>query len=178
MKDIKFLFLYPPEQTWPGFMCKPNGSLAYPYLAGALREIGVESYIYDACCGNEKDDLEDFFYKSKPLQSGMLQTGVSDNRILEIVSGFDVVCITSIFSQQETQVLRCARLIKKHFPEILLISGGVNARVRKDLFFKAGFDVICTSESEETIKEIAKLLQKDSKDFSNVGKIYFNNKWK
>ena len=95
----------------------------------------------------------------------MLQTGVSDDRILEIASGFDVVCITSIFSQQETQVLRCAKLIKKQFSRNLLISGGVNARVRKDLFFNAGFDVICTSESEETIKEIAKLLRIDSKGF-------------
>ena len=45
MKNTKFLFLYPPEQTWPGFPCKPNGSLAYPYLVGALKQINVESYI-------------------------------------------------------------------------------------------------------------------------------------
>jgi len=173
MKDIKFLFLYPPEQTWPGFMCKPNGSLAYPYLVGALREIGVESYIYDACCGNEEDDLDKFFYESKELASGMLQTGVSDDRILEIASRYDAVGITSIFSQQETQVLRCARLIKENFPEIILFSGGVNARARKDLFFDAGFDVVCTSESEETIKEIAQLLKTNSKDFSKVVKIYY-----
>ena len=45
MKKIKILFLYPPEQAWPGKQVKPNGSLAYPYLAGALRDIEVESYI-------------------------------------------------------------------------------------------------------------------------------------
>ena len=38
MKEIKILFLYPPEQSWPGTMVKPNGSLAYPYLGGALRD--------------------------------------------------------------------------------------------------------------------------------------------
>ena len=41
MKEIKILLLYAPEQTWPGYMCKPNGSLAYPYLGGALRDIDV-----------------------------------------------------------------------------------------------------------------------------------------
>ena len=38
MKEIKILLLYPPEQSWPGTMVKPNGSLAYPYLGGALRD--------------------------------------------------------------------------------------------------------------------------------------------
>ena len=173
MKNIKFVFLYPPEQTWPRFPCKPNGSLAYPYLVGALKEIDVESYIYDACVGNENDNLDNFFHKSKRLPSGMLQTGVSDQRILEVVSDFDAVGITSIFSQQETQVLRCAKLIKKHFPEKLLFSGGVNARSRKHLFFHSGFDVICTSESENTIKELATEMKKKHPDFRNVGKIYF-----
>ena len=42
MKNIKILLLYPPEQSWPNTMVKPNGSLAYPYLGGALRNIDVE----------------------------------------------------------------------------------------------------------------------------------------
>ena len=65
MKKIKILLLYPPEQSWPKTMVKPNGSLAYPYLAGALRDINVESYVYDACVGNDTDDLNDFFYKNQ-----------------------------------------------------------------------------------------------------------------
>ena len=53
MKEIKILFLHLPEQSWPDTMVKPNGSLAYPYLGRALRDIGVESHVYDACVGNE-----------------------------------------------------------------------------------------------------------------------------
>ena len=127
MNKIKILFLYPPEQVLPGKQVKPNGSLAYPYLAGALRDIEVESYIYDACVGNADDNLDDFFNKPTPLPSGMTKTGVSDYRILEIANSYDAVGITSIFSSQETEVLRCATLIKKHFPNKLLFSGGVNA---------------------------------------------------
>ena len=97
MKEIKILLLYPPEQSWPKTMVKPNGSLAYPYLAGALRDINVESHVYDACVGNEDDDLNNFFKKNLPLPSGMIRTGVSDERILEIASNYDAIGITSIF---------------------------------------------------------------------------------
>ena len=75
MKEIKILLLYPPEQSWPDTMVKPNGSLAYPYLGGALRDIGVETYVYDACVGNSDDNLDDFFTKSNELPSGMFRPG-------------------------------------------------------------------------------------------------------
>ncbi len=133
MKEIKILLLYPPEQSWPGTMVKPNGSLAYPYLGGALRDINIETYVYDACVGNNDDNLDDFFNKSIELPSGMIRTGVTDERILEVASKYDAVGITSIFSQQETQVLHCAKIIKKKFPNKLLFSGGVNAN--HDLLF-------------------------------------------
>ena len=176
MKEIKILFLYPPEQSWPGTMVKPNGSLAYPYLGGALRDIGIESYVYDACVGNDDDNIDDFFNKNSQLPNGMIKTGVSDQRILEVASNYDCIGITSIFSQQETQVLNCARLIKKNFPDKLLFSGGVNAKSRSDIFFAAGFDVIFTSESEIAIQEIAKILQNGKNDFTPDGKIYYKNK--
>ena len=176
MKEIKILFLYPPEQSWPKTMVKPNGSLAYPYLAGALRDINVESYVYDSCVGNDDDELDNFFYKKSTLPSGMIRTGVSDDRILEIASSYDAIGITSIFSQQETQVLHCAKIIKKKFPEKLLFSGGVNAKSRASIFFAAGFDIIFTSESEVSIQQVTKIMQKKSNDFSSVGKIYFKNK--
>ena len=176
MKEIKVLLLYPPEQQWPGCIVKPNGSLAYPYLGGALRDIGVEVKVYDACVGDENDKTEDFFDKPSLLPTGKLRTGVSDKRILEIAGKYDVIGITSIFSQQEAMALHCARIIKKQFPNKLLFSGGVNAKSRSPAFFKAGFDIIFTSESEITIQNLVKILQKDSRDFSTVGKIYYKTK--
>ena len=56
---MRVLLLYPPEQNWPDTMCKPNGSLAYPMLGGALLEAGIEIKVFDACVGNEKDNLEE-----------------------------------------------------------------------------------------------------------------------
>ena len=135
MKNIRILLLYPPEQTWPGYMCKPNGSLAYPYLGAALQNIGISVDVYDACVGNNKDNLDDFYKKSNLLPSGMLRTGATDQRILEVASKYDAVGITSIFSQQETQVLHCAKIIKKSYPDKILFSGGVNAKFRSSIFF-------------------------------------------
>ena len=173
MKNPRVLLLYPPEQNWPETLCKPNGSLAYPMLGGALREIDVDVQVYDACVGNSDDNLKEFFYNPTELETGLLRTGVSDERILEIVADFDFIGITSIFSLQETMVLYCCKLIKKHFPEKILFSGGVNARARYDIFLDAGFDIICTSESEITVKEIMKVYRNGSRDWSVVPKILF-----
>lgn len=170
---MRVLLLYPPEQNWPDTLCKPNGSLAYPMIAGALREINVDVEIFDACVGNYNDNYKDFFFSPTELESGLLRTGVSDDRILQVVKDFDFVGITSIFSSQETMVLYCCKLIKEHYPEKILISGGVNARYRHKKFLDTGFDIICTSEAEVTIKEIAKVYRSGSRDWSVVPKILF-----
>jgi anaerobic magnesium-protoporphyrin IX monomethyl ester cyclase len=151
----RVLLLYPPNQSLPRTMCKPNGSLAYPSLAGALRRHGTDVGLFDACVGDDTDDLDEAFYNSPTeLPSGLLRTGVSDDRILAEVADYDIVGITSIFTEQETMVLRTARLIRDHFPGKILISGGVNARSRLSRFFAAGFTAVCLSESEETITRI------------------------
>ena len=170
--EPRVLLLYPPEQRWPGHMVKPNGSLAYPALGGALREIGCYVEIYDACVGNDDDDIQDF-YKSTELPSGLVRTGMSDKRILEVVKDFDIIGITSIFSAQETMVLYCCKLIKDHYPEKLLLSGGVNARWRADKFLNSGFDAVATSEAEETIKEIITIYRKGSRDWSTVPQLKY-----
>ena len=142
-------------------------------LAGALREINVDVEVYDACVGNDDDEYKNFFFNPTPLKSGLLRTGVSDDRILQMVKDFDFVGLTSIFSLQETMVLHCCRLIKKHFPEKILFCGGVNARARHNIFLDAGFDIVCTSESELTIKKIMKVYRSGSTDWSSVPKILF-----
>ena len=78
--DPKVTLLYPPNQSWPGTMCKPNGSLAYPNLGGALLDIGAEVNVYDACVGDERDSPADAFGHIEELPSGLLRTGVRDQR--------------------------------------------------------------------------------------------------
>lgn len=161
MKNV--LLLYPPEQTWPSMMCKPNGSLAYPNLAGTLLNHNIDVAIYDACVGNEEDNLQKIFYENDViLPTGLIRTGVSDERILQVASKYSIIGLTSIFTHQESMVLHVAKLIKKHMPEKILVSGGVNARHRYKNFFNAGFDYICTSEAEITFLKLVQELQKNS----------------
>ena len=170
--EPRVLLLYPPEQRWPGHMVKPNGSLAYPMLGGALREIDCYVEVYDACVGNNNDDDRVIFNKTK-LDSGLFRYGVTDERILEMANDFDIIGLTSIFSSQETMVLHCCKIIKDRYPEKLLIAGGANARHRLDKFFNVGFDIVATSEGEETIKQIIKTYRSGSRDWSEVQQIKY-----
>ncbi len=163
LRDPSVLLLYPPNQNAPGTVSKPNGSLAYPNLAGELRDHGVEVRIFDACVGEGADPFEEFFANPVPLPSGLLRTGVSDERILEVAAGYDIVGITSIFTDQESMVLHCARLIKAAYPEKILITGGVNARSRLPQFFGAGFDVVCLSEADRTIVDIVEAARRSDR---------------
>ena len=174
--DPKVTLLYPPNQSWPGTMCKPNGSLAYPNLGGALLDMGVEVVVYDACVGNECDSSDDAFGHVEELPSGLLRTGVRSQRILEEVADSAVVGLTSIFTDQESMVLATARLIKGAYPNIILLAGGVNARHRLAQFFDAGADVVCLSEAESTIHRIIDGLRRRSLDVSEVpGVAYRSN---
>ena len=169
----KVLLLYPPEQSWPNTQVKPNGSMAYPYLAAALEQAGIEVAIFDACVGSDRDDLDEVFFDPAPLPSGLLRTGVKNSRILEEVVDFDIVGITSIFTQQETMVLETARLIKQAHPDKLLVAGGGNARARLGRFLDSGFDIVCTSEAERTIVEIARVVERGSRDFGAIPDLAF-----
>ena len=55
ISDPRVTLLYPPNQTLKDYMCKPNGSLAYPNLGGALSAMEVDVTVFDACVGNDKD---------------------------------------------------------------------------------------------------------------------------
>ena len=154
----KVTLVYPPQQSHPSHSHKPEASLAYPYLAGALLAKGHDVSIYDACVGNHNDQA-DVFYDRTELESGLYRYGVSDDRILEEVADSDIVGITSIFTAQETMALYVGRLIKQHFPTKVLVCGGTNARSRSDVFLEAGFDTVCMSEAEFSIQILADLVR-------------------
>lgn len=165
LRNPRFLLIYSPLQFAPNEMAKPDGSLGLLYLAGALRHAGFEVKILDISVGNEKDDLKDTFFNPRPLKSGLLRVGMSHERILEEVRDYNIIGISSIFTPQSSMVLETIRLIKQEYPNKLVISGGANARYSCEKFFKAGADIICLSEAEETIVNIGNLLRQNIRDF-------------
>ncbi len=160
IKDPSFLLLYSPLQFGPEEMAKPDGSLSLSYVAGALRRAGYGVNILDISVGNQEDKLADTFFQATRLPiSGLLRIGMSHKRILQEVSKYDVVGISSIFTTQTSMVLETIRLVKTAYPEKLVIAGGVNSRNLRQRFFDAGADVIVLSEAERIIVEIAEALR-------------------
>lgn len=167
-KDPKFLLMYPPLQFLPEDSAKPEGSLGLLYLAGTLRQHGYKVDILDACVGNENYTLEETFFHKVPLPNGLIGIGMSLDQIAKEVAPYDVIGISSLFTQQTSRVIEVIKHIKKIDPSKLVILGGVNARHMFSKFLEAGADLVCLSEAERTILEIGDALRRGSRDFSGI----------
>ena len=159
IKDPRFLLMYSALQFGPEEMAKPDGSLSLPYVAGALRRAGYPVRILDVSVGGDDDRLEDTFFKTTFLPSGLIRCGMPPERIARAIEDYDVIGISSIFTTQTTMVLELIRLVKEVDPNKLVICGGVNARSLRRRFFDAGADLIVLSEAERIIVEIAEALR-------------------
>jgi len=168
----RFLLMYSPLAFAPIEMAKPDGSLSLPYVAGALRGAGYDVRILDVSVGNEKDDLRDSFFRTTTLPSGLVRCGISRERIEEEIAEADVIGISSIFTTQTKMVFEIIRTVKEYDPNKLVVAGGVNARSLRDRFFKAGVDIIMTTEAELTIVELAEAIR-GKKDIRGVRGIAF-----
>ena len=155
----RFLLLYSPLQFGEGEIAKPDGSLSLAYIAGALRDAGYEVHILDCSVGDDDDDLQQTFFRSTALPSGLYRVGMSPESIARKIADFDVIGVSSIFCPQTTMVLDLIRLVKQVAPEKLVVAGGVNARSLRARFFESGADVIVLSEAETTILQIADALR-------------------
>lgn len=164
----RFLLAFPPQQFAPGELVRPDGTMALPYLAAALERAGYEADILDMSVGTGADRLEDTFYRHEPLSTGLLRIGMTDERILAEVARYDVIGVTSIFTQQTSRCLALARLIKGAFPEKILLAGGGNARALKEHFLEHGYDAVFLSESEHAIVELAHFLHRGNPDLAAV----------
>src|SRR5579862_9727156 len=159
VRHPNFLLMYSPLQFAPEEMAKPDGSLSLPYIAGALRRAGYAVRILDVSVGNENDLLQDSFFNTTRLPSGMIRCGLPRHRIEQEVANADVIGVSSIFTAQTSMVLELVRMVKAFAPEKLVIAGGVNARSLRQRFFAAGVDVIVLSEAELTIVELAEAIR-------------------
>jgi radical SAM superfamily enzyme YgiQ (UPF0313 family) len=171
IRNPRFLLAFPPQQFTDGELVRPDGTMALPYLAAALEQAGYEADILDMSIGTAGDRLEDTFYRQEPLGGGLARIGMTDERILAEVARYDVIAVTSIFSQQTSRCLALARLIKGAFPDKILIVGGVNARALKEHFFAHGYDAVFLSESERAIVELARFLDRGRPDLDAVSGI-------
>lgn len=157
MSEPKVLLAYPPNQLMDIETPRPDGSLGPLYLAGALRQIGIEADLVDMTVGTDEDTLEDTFHRRVIQENGLTRIGMSWSRIREFLGReqYDIVAISSNFTPQTRMALKVAEIAKEVNSKTLVISGGINARHLADRFFATGnFDLICTTDGEKVIQEI------------------------
>jgi radical SAM superfamily enzyme YgiQ (UPF0313 family) len=147
--------MYSALQFGPEEQAKPDGSLSLPYVAGALRRAGFAVSILDVSVGGPDDRLEDAFFNTTMLPSGLIRCGMPPEKVAAAVADFDVIGVSSIFTTQTSMVLDLIRLVKRVDPTKLVVAGGVNSRNLRTRFFDAGADVIVLSEAETIIVDIA-----------------------
>ena len=111
------------------------------------------------------------------MPNGNVRVGLDDTDIAEIISTYDVVATTSSFTVQTRMHFELAELVKRTIREsgreILLVSGGVNARALREHFLDRGFDIIALGDGELPIVQIAQLLSSGASDFSKIERIAF-----
>src|SRR3990167_5164759 len=112
VRDVRVLVMEPPNQLLPIDTARPNGSLGPAYLVGALRAAGVEADYYDGTVGWEGDDLKDTFYNRVEQENGLVRYGASKERLAEVISKYDVIATSSIFSAQTRMHLEIAEITK------------------------------------------------------------------
>ncbi|WKE69210.1 B12-binding domain-containing radical SAM protein [Streptomyces sp. WP-1] len=175
--EPRILCLYATLQYYPDEVCRPDSSLGLIYLHSALRQAGFQADLLDASIGRPgRDDLSDTFYRRTPLPEvapDLFRIGMTPERILEEVEPFDVIAISSIFTQQTGRCIEIAQLVKSVYPEKILVAGGVNARSLKDYFLDRGFDAIFLSEGEKSLVAFAEFLRSGRPSLDEVPGISF-----
>jgi len=174
-KDPKVLLMYPPNQLMDIEVPRPGGILSLLYLAGALRNAGIEVDLLDATVGAEEDSLQDTFFRRLMQPNGLTRIGMSPERLCAYFAdhGYDIIGISSIFTSQTRMALQVARIAKQMNPEILVIAGGGNAQALSPRFLNTGdVDLVATSESENLIVRIVRTWQ-ENRSFDDLDAIAF-----
>lgn len=176
-KNPRVAIIYPPNQLMPIETPRPDGSLGPLYLAGALRELGIEADVLDATIGRREDDLKDTFYNNRPQENGLVRIGMDEEKLKDFFGkGYDIVCISSNFTPQTNMAFEVARIAREVNPKSVIVAGGTNAKNLVNRFMATQlFDLIALSEGEETIKEIATRVREGHDLLSVVGTIDRNN---
>ncbi|HON56091.1 MAG TPA: radical SAM protein, partial [bacterium] len=170
---MKVLLIQPPiedfyitnQRTFP---------LGLLYIASALSINNFEVKILDCITGiNPKkikidDDLKylkDYYledFAPTRIFSDYYRFGHSIEELTEIIKSekFDVYCISSNFTAYYKTAFELAKIIKRIYPEAIVIGGGYNAKIMFDYFLKSKyFDFIVFYEGERTLVELLKNLQ-------------------
>jgi len=176
-KNPKVILIEPSNQLAGTEKARPNGSLGPAYIIGALRKHGIEADYLDVTVGQKYRNLNETFYLKEEMENGKFRYGVKPLELAEIISNYDIVATSSIFTVQTRMHFEVAKIAKKvskeNGKEILVVSGGVNARALREHFLSNGFDIVALAEGERTIVQIVEQFISQKPDYSKVERIAF-----
>jgi radical SAM superfamily enzyme YgiQ (UPF0313 family) len=99
----------------------------------------------------------------------------TDSFIKEYVDEFqpDIIGFSAVYSEY-SPICRISRFIKKAFPNVYMIVGGVHSTLCPEEVILDGFDALCVGEGEYPMVELVEQLQQGRKP-SGIKNLWFNN---
>ncbi len=180
-KKLKVLFIYP-EMAEHG-----NIPIALTILTAVLRKAGHSVTIFDCSVYVPKNDLVKAFEEigmfkvAPPLSIPRPVSKCIENMeedLIKIVKACDAKLIgittnTGTFSLG----LKCSKILKKHFPSIYIIFGGIHPTICPDeVIREPSVDMICIGEGEDALLEICDTFDNDINKIKSIKNIWFKDK--
>ena len=160
---LKSLLIWPPLtgrlEAQVNLITEPLG---ISYIAAVLESEGYEVRILDALAlGSEQIE---------PLPDGIVRVGLTEEQIKAHISDYspDIIGVSCMFSAQEADYLRVAKLAKEVCPKALVVCGGAHACVCPEaLLGDKNVDIVVRGEGEATFLELVKRISETS-DYTTV----------
>jgi radical SAM superfamily enzyme YgiQ (UPF0313 family) len=141
----------PGIKTFSGLqMHTPNPPLGLAYVAGSLREAGLDYRVVDAT-GEALDAVSPY-----PDRDDFMVQGLTlDELVARIDPDTDVVGVSCMFSTLWPLTNRVAHAVREKFPAALLVLGGEHGTaVPEHVLATSPFDVVVLGEGEDTFVEL------------------------
>lgn len=139
-------------------------------ILGALENAGFETDFMDLAA--------DGWDHQEALNSNAMQYGLPTEDAIDLIAQRKpkFVLVTSMFTFEQMVVDELVRAIKKAFPDIIVVLGGVHASIRPGWHFEESApDFIVLGEGEETVVELLTELSRETPNVASVRGIVFRN---
>lgn len=125
------------------------------------------------------DIAADGFHDEEAINKNLCRFGLSDDKILERVRKIKphAILITSMFAVEQIAVDDLCSLLKRHFPDVLIIVGGMHATAKPEWHFEKGnIDYIVLGEGEDRIEKVLKFALEGKGKISGIEGIAYQRR--
>ena len=162
---MRVLFLRPSQE---GFFhtVERNFPIGMLYIAQQCIVNGHEIKVFDSLVEGAQpyeipveqlSELQKARIRQHPIFSSMLHYGATDERILAEIGAFNpqVIAISIMFSSFYDTAYRIAKLIKKHNPNIIIVTGGAHVSMQyQHVLDNYSVDFVLLGEGEVTLPQL------------------------